>query len=183
MDYTKKWRFIEGTENYCVSEDGDVYNRKYKRYLTSSKGKNGYPRVNIKGRVYYVHTLVCTAFWGPGEGRVVDHINRKKYDNHYTNLRWVTPAVNNTNRAIKKQIKTTKFTFDMWREIIDKYLIGNYSQHEISEWANIKFNRNSHVMIYNSLVNGRTFKNYYKELSTEELNKIKCTIEKYKSKK
>jgi len=183
MDYTKRWRLIEGTEYYCVSEDAEVYNRKHKRYLKVSNAKNGYPRVNIRGKTYYIHTLVCTAFWGPGDGRVVDHINRKKYENHFTNLRWVTPAVNNTNRAIKKQIKVAKFTYDMWRKIIDKYLTGKFSQHEIAEWANIKFNRNSHTMIYNALVNGRTFKKYYRELSTEELHKIKCNIEKYKTKK
>ncbi len=65
----------------------------------------GYCRVMVKGKNYYVHRLVCEAFWGPppAPGLQVDHKDGTKSNNHYLNLEWVTNAVN-----IKRSYLTNK---------------------------------------------------------------------------
>jgi hypothetical protein len=55
---------------------------------------------NVKGvqEVLLLHRVVmcCT----PGDGLIVDHINRSRLDNRRANLRYTTPAQNNKNRDL-----------------------------------------------------------------------------------
>ena len=55
-------------------------------------------------RSYYVHRLVAIAFVrnpAPTLLKHVDHIDQNKLNNAASNLRWVTPALNNLNRHTK----------------------------------------------------------------------------------
>ena len=52
--------------------------------------RSGYCRVSINRKTYYVHRLVCEAFWGPSLGLEVNHKDLNKSNNHYMNLEWVT---------------------------------------------------------------------------------------------
>ena len=55
--------------------------------------RSGYCRVGINRKHYYVHRLVCEAFWGashPPLGLEVNHKDLNKSNNHYMNLEWVT---------------------------------------------------------------------------------------------
>ena len=53
--------------------------------------RSGYCRVRVNRKKYYVHRLVCEAFWGPPSlGLEVNHKDRNKSNNHYMNLEWVT---------------------------------------------------------------------------------------------
>lgn len=62
---------------------------------------------------YCVHSLVATAFVpNPNNLTKVDHIDRNKNNNHYSNLRWCTTQENNRNRMKRRNIKqrcTSKF--------------------------------------------------------------------------
>ena len=60
-----------------------------KRYLSIVLCKN-----DVK-TTYMVHRLVGKYFVdGYFEGAIIDHIDRNKHNNHYTNLRWTTQQVN-----------------------------------------------------------------------------------------
>ena len=60
-----------------------------KRYLSIVLCKN-----DVK-TTYMVHRLVGKYFVdGYFEGAIIDHIDRNKHNNRYTNLRWTTQQVN-----------------------------------------------------------------------------------------
>lgn len=62
--------------------------------------KEGYLRIQCKGRTYKVHRLVVEAFRGPiPRNLVVDHINRVRSDNLLENIRIVTQSVNSRNSS------------------------------------------------------------------------------------
>lgn len=52
----------------------------------------GYLNVSLNRKSPYAHVLVCCAFHGkkPTPEHTVDHIDRDKHNNVYTNLRWAT---------------------------------------------------------------------------------------------
>ena len=83
------WETIKDHPNYEVSNLGKVKNAVTGRIL-KPHNNNGYDRVRIEGRLYYVHRLVADAFRNQGqyddhrsEGRIVrckDCIHRYEYD-------------------------------------------------------------------------------------------------------
>lgn len=103
---------------YEVSEDGVVvYNG---RELTAYDNGNGYWNVRIvlnkKITYQYVHRLVAMAFIdNPDNLPQVDHIDRDKSNNHYSNLRWSTPSQNINNIAGEKRY-SIKRTFKQLKE-------------------------------------------------------------------
>lgn len=83
-------------KGYRVREDGLVINPRGKP--VGGWDRNGYKGVCVGNDKYYVHRLVASLFCdGYYEGAVVDHIDRNKENNHYTNLRWVSPSENQQN--------------------------------------------------------------------------------------
>jgi len=58
----------------------------------------------------FAHRIVATVFHGPAPSKdmVVDHINKKRSDNAYTNLRWVTPQENITFAIGRPVVQSTK---------------------------------------------------------------------------
>lgn len=88
--------------------------------------------------------------------------------------------INNNNRLHKRK-RVTPLTQSQWRQLIDRYITGKYSQYELTEWANNQFNRNSGAMVYNNIINGKCYKDWYALLTQNELDAIKATIAKYKT--
>ena len=73
----ERWETIKDHPNYEVSNLGKVKNTVTGRIL-KPHNNNGYDRVRIEGRLYYVHRLVADAFRNQGqyddhrsEGRIV----------------------------------------------------------------------------------------------------------------
>lgn len=104
----KKIVVYQGKEtNYEVSDDGRVFNRKTGRELKGTYKTNEYHMVQLsidgKPKGFLVHRLVAEAFCEKPDGcDIVDHIDRDKYNNHYTNLRWVNIFQNALNVAPKE---------------------------------------------------------------------------------
>lgn len=99
-------------ENYSVDIDGTITNKKTNRILKQWQyGK--YLGVHCgAGNKQYVHHLVANC-WLPNpteEDMVIDHIDRNRYNNHASNLRWVSRSVNSQNRTMELKARSNSTT-------------------------------------------------------------------------
>lgn len=98
------WKPIKGYENeYLVSNLGQVKSLDRIRKNGLKKGKvlkpirhsNGYLRVHLNRKDYFIHRLVAQAFIeNPLNKEYVNHIDGDKTNNNVTNLEWTTPSEN-----------------------------------------------------------------------------------------
>lgn len=87
---------------------------------------NKYASTSLNKQSISLHQIVLNK----KEGFVIDHINRNTFDNRRINLRHVTHSINNHNKIIKSDNKTSKYN--------GVYLI---KQSKIKPWcAKISFN-------------------------------------------
>lgn len=86
---------------YFISENGILYNSLSKKYPKYFIDKDGYFRVALDYKKYYVHRLVAWEFHPETRNikLVIDHLDGNKQNNDYRNLEWVT-SKENTHRAI-----------------------------------------------------------------------------------
>jgi len=121
------WKDIIGFEGrYQISEDGHIQNTANNILLTPGLDCDGYMQIGIrkagnrKKFWFKIHRLVATAFLGKNDEFQVDHIDRNKLNNHYTNLRWTTCQENCDNRK-ESAWKTNSTTGELY---ITKYVNG-----------------------------------------------------------
>lgn len=77
--------------------------------LLKLRHRSGYPIISLpKGKIVYVHRMVCEAFHGPApEGkRQVAHFDGDKTNNHANNLRWADWKDNRKDGARLGEILT-----------------------------------------------------------------------------
>lgn len=113
-EMVKKINELEGYENvrdeFVVTSFGRVANINTGKDITrKEKNTNDYVRVSLYAKdgqmiSAVVHRLVALAFIenDDPEKTEIDHINRKKYDNRKSNLKWITPQKNRKRRKVKK---------------------------------------------------------------------------------
>ena len=89
-------------EKYEISVRGEVRNISTQRILKHWSYAKTYLGVYI-GKKHYVHHLVAKKFLPSPtiEKCVIDHIDRNRYNNHASNLRWVSCSMNAINRTIR----------------------------------------------------------------------------------
>ena len=102
------WKDIIGFESrYQIDENGIVRNSSNMNVLSSGYDRDGYLQIGLrklgerKKYWFKIHRLVAMAFIDNPENiecLQIDHIDRNKGNNHYTNLRWVTSQENCNNR-------------------------------------------------------------------------------------
>ena len=97
---------------YFIEENGQIYSKAKKGYITPSCDKDGYLQVllqkNEGGRnnrvCYRVAALVIYSFIGPPPENLKDptinHIDGDKTNNNYTNLEWIERSTNSKIRFI-----------------------------------------------------------------------------------
>lgn len=93
-------------ENYVVNEYGECFSLMYGklRKLKPRINTRGYAeyRLRIDGKTvtksaHYLSYWVNIGHFDPSDGLQIDHIDGNKLNNHYTNLRRVTPKDNSNN--------------------------------------------------------------------------------------
>lgn len=91
-----RWKDINGYENiYQISNEGDIYNVKDFKPMSTFIKKDGYECVALtdkrgKTKQYRVHRLVAQTFLQvPQDKKRVEHIDGDKTNNNVNNLRWV----------------------------------------------------------------------------------------------
>ena len=98
---------------YATSEDGtQIYNLETGVIRKIDKDDSGYSRLSfcnkklgLRKKTFRVADLVASAFHGEKPaGWQVDHIDRDKTNNHYTNLRYVPPSTNARNSKHRGRI-------------------------------------------------------------------------------
>lgn len=113
----EQWKEIQEYENlYWVSNFGRVKSKIRKGgggLMKQNLGKNGYFTVTLRNKGEdkrcLVSRLVAESFvYNPNNFTIVDHIDRNRTNNVYTNLRWVNDQQNCLNKESKGGLYTTK---------------------------------------------------------------------------
>jgi hypothetical protein len=142
------WARVDGFDGYFISDHGRVksFKKKKPRILEGSRNEKGYRFVKMRDnggvlRSKRIHSMVVDAFVDSSDrmakGLVIDHIDRNPSNNHYKNLRVVTPSDNSFNRSSMSSehrgVYQVRETQD-WRarQKVDKtwHHIGTYATEE-----------------------------------------------------
>jgi len=92
---------------YSITEEGQVFSHRKKRFLKPVKGNRGYLTVTLcrsqrsEQRRFQIHRLMARIFLGANATNFVDHKNRAKHDNRLSNLRLCTKADNQRNQGVR----------------------------------------------------------------------------------
>ena len=89
-------------DGYSVTDCGEVYSKKTKRFLKQFPNHKGYLQVCLmvdgKKKTVKVHRLVAVAFVpNPDKKPQVNHKDGNKQNNHAKNLEWCTNSENQTH--------------------------------------------------------------------------------------
>ncbi len=105
--YDEIWQIFTENTLYDISNKGRIRNNITNKCLTNQVSFEGYNKVMLNKRYYFVHRLVAQVFIpNPENKETVDHIDRNK-NNNVDNLRWATKVEQCENKS-KQKIKITK---------------------------------------------------------------------------
>lgn len=110
--------------NYSFRGNSKYQDLRYKCVNISTYDENG----NYKQIKRYIHQLVAETFVeNPNEYNEIDHIDRNKLNNHYTNLRWISRFENASTPNHKSYTITDTITNEIWvGNNLREWVKGNY---------------------------------------------------------
>ncbi len=151
---------IEYLDKYIVYENGEIYSKKYKRFLNTRINHNGYTYVKLNYKQIRLHRLIALLFIDNLlNKKCVNHINGIKSDNYVSNLEWCTHSENNKHAyriGLKKP--TPRLNNKIVINTITKQLYN--SAKEVLPLTNLKYN--SFTNRLNGVVKNDTIYEYYK---------------------
>jgi hypothetical protein len=84
----------------------DAWNRRWASKQVCSKDSDGYFRVKLLGRRFFVHRIIWKMWHGEWPKEFIDHIDRDKKNNKINNLREADVFLNARNKDKKKTNNT-----------------------------------------------------------------------------
>lgn len=155
-----EFRRIPSFSSYFISGSGLVYCTMYKKILRPKLSRYGYYLISIVNdfharKTVALQRLVFSAWNGDLiEGMVIDHIDGKKWNNHFTNLDQVS-SLENTRRAILNgQITHTIWSKSEIEEICE-YLKSEMSYEKIFKNYEDKCSLTSFKYLCSNLVHNK----------------------------
>jgi hypothetical protein len=142
------WKEIKGYENYQISIDGLIKNKKTNKVLKARGNNNQYPHVLLYGnskRDVQIGRLVAETFISnPNSLPEVNHEDGNKWNNHISNLKWVTKSENCKHRdstglrirAVVKHSEASKMKMKISR-LKNKHL---YKRNKLGQYENTMCN-------------------------------------------
>lgn len=94
--------------------------RMIKPWSVAGTSLNGYRKISINNRLYYVHRLAWIYMTGKWPKDQIDHIDGQKFNNSWSNLREATNKQNNENQSLTKN-NTSGFRGVSWYKKINKW--------------------------------------------------------------
>jgi HNH endonuclease/NUMOD1 domain len=93
------WYIVPGHDEVLANCEGQIFRLKDSNITHGLNCLNGYLDVGFNGKRFYVHRLICLAFFGPSDGIKTDvnHKDGVKTNNRADNLEWVTPKENSVH--------------------------------------------------------------------------------------
>ena len=115
---------------YKVSDDGEVFSKRFDRPLKKTLTQGGYYRVklykNAKGKTLSVHRIVAEAFIeNPDNKPQVNHIDGVKTNNKVENLEWCTQHENLVHACKNGLIDTSKAWHTNEKKVCQYDMNGN----------------------------------------------------------
>ena len=132
----------ENYSNYLIFEDGSIWSKTSKKFLTPIKKSTGYYAVNLYsdngvGKMFFVHRLVAEMFLAnPHDYKQVNHKDENKANNAVTNLEWCNAKYNEnfgTKKERELQTKTLNHKRNGRKRIGQYEMNGNF----IREWNSL----------------------------------------------
>ena len=134
-------KIINGFPDYTINTEGQVWSNKSNKFLKPRITKQGYKQFSLtppEGKIKqkYSHRLVGEAFIpNPDNLPTIDHINRHRFNNRVSNLRWASSktqsqnsGMRHTNKSGHTYISYNKYHKKWYVQIYrDKKRIFNYS--------------------------------------------------------
>ena len=78
-------------DDYEITTDGKIFNKRFGRYLKPQLNNKGYSRVCLCGKFYFVHRLVAEKYIpNPNNLPQVNHKDGDKTNNSVDNLEWIS---------------------------------------------------------------------------------------------
>ena len=133
----EEWKQIQEYPNFEVSNHGRVRNIEKDKVISNSRNKHGYYTVRLAKdgiqKTHNLHSLVARYFVpNPFRLIVVDHIDRNRLNNLYSNLRFCTQQQNARNISSRvggtscyKGVSFIKQT-QKWRATLCGTVIGHF---------------------------------------------------------
>ena len=110
-------------DDYEIDESGNIFSHKSNKFLKPFLDRYGYLYVRINNKHRKIHRLVALTFLGNQYNKpCVDHIDRNRTNNHYSNLRFVTPKENSNNVNTLEHLRNIgkKYKNEYGKKVKDK---------------------------------------------------------------
>ena len=145
----EEWQIIKDYDNYSVSNFGQIKNNISGRLLKLIEDKKHYFYVNLrkdgKTKAFRIHRIVASTFIeNKNNYTQINHKNKIKSDNNFTNLEWCTILYN--NQSINKTTNigcickiTNKNSYQAQLTYYKKrYFFSNIDKDKCEDWLNAR---------------------------------------------